>query len=279
MLRWLRTLFVPVKSAESTLFEPPIVIKSVEKNITRNVRTLPEPKPTYEIKEEWIPIIAAFQRGENIFITGQAGTGKSTLISHLRGLTTRKIVMLAPTGIAALNICGQTIHSFCQFPPEVITKKHIKSNKLNRGKAQACDIIIIDEISMVRCDLLGGTDHFMRRNGKDPKKPFGGVQIILVGDPLQLPPVVNKVDERLMLKIGYKQFFFWGCTGWQHSAPVVFELTTVYRQAEIDFSEILGRIRKGNINNSDIETLNSCVDEGFKTSDNPFILQLLVFVV
>ncbi|HHH53464.1 MAG TPA: AAA family ATPase, partial [Bacteroidetes bacterium] len=125
---------------------------------------------------------------ESFFITGSAGTGKSTLLRLFVETTSKKTVVLAPTGIAALNVRGQTIHSFFKLPPNFIPKTAIKISK-NSRIYKNLDTIIIDEISMVRADLLDNIDLFLRINRKSPL-PFGGVQMIFFGDLFQIPPVV-----------------------------------------------------------------------------------------
>lgn len=223
------------------------------------------------ISEEWETVINHINSGKNVFITGQAGTGKSTLIRHIQRTTPRKVALLAPTGIAALNLRGQTIHSFCHFPPKIITNKHIRTNPPDRAKAQAIDLLVIDEVSMVRCDLLDGLDKFMRENGRDSHQPFGGAQVVFVGDPLQLPPVAKSAEASALECMGYKQFSFWGSHAWSSAAPVPCNLTTVHRQAEDPaFLNILGNMRWGNVNPDDLQTLNACVTPNFRTSNNPF---------
>lgn len=130
---------------------------------------------------------------DHVFITGQAGTGKSTLLEHFRKTTEKDIVVLAPTGVAAANVAGRTIHSFCGIGP---SSNMNKANKLNpndphKDVVENLDMVIIDEASMVRADLLDYFDKFLRLNRNEPKKAFGGVQVVLVGDLYQLSPVVT----------------------------------------------------------------------------------------
>src|SRR4030065_2236721 len=127
-----------------------------------------------------------------IFITGRAGTGKSTLLNHFRSVTGKKVAVLAPTGVAALNVKGQTIHSFFRFKPG-ITPDRVKKLRSDNNESiyRKLDIIVIDEISMVRADLLDCVDRFLRLNGPQADKPFGGIQMAFIGDLYQLPPVVT----------------------------------------------------------------------------------------
>ena len=126
---------------------------------------------------------------ESAFLTGRAGTGKSTLLRLFRTTTKKKIVVLAPTGLAALNVEGQTIHSFFCFPPKPISRKDIKIRR-NKSLYKKIDIIIIDEVSMVRADMMDNIDFFLRLHRDNMMTPFGGIQMLFVGDLFQLPPVV-----------------------------------------------------------------------------------------
>ena len=134
--------------------------------------------------------------GRSIFITGRAGTGKSTLLEYFRGLTGKKVAVLAPTGVAALNVHGQTIHSFFGFKPDVTLDK-VKKRRPSAAPSvfQQLDAVIIDEVSMVRADLLDCVDKFLRLNGPKPGEPFGGIQMIFIGDLYQLPPVINSTER------------------------------------------------------------------------------------
>jgi len=161
---------------------------------------------------------------KNVFITGKAGTGKSTLLDYFRNHTKKKVAVLAPTGVAAVNIKGQTIHSFFRFKPNITPEK--AGRKSPRKIYQKLDAIIIDEISMVRADLLDCVDKFLRVNGKKANAPFGGVQMIFIGDLYQLPPVVVG-NERMIFKKEYDseyffrlrfflaQIFLWNLLSWK----------------------------------------------------------------
>ena len=148
----------------------------------------------------------------NVFITGKAGTGKSTLLQYFRKNTLKDVVVLAPTGVAALNVGGQTIHSFFRFKPDITPDSvhSIRVRKQQRELYSKIEAVIIDEISMVRADLLDCIDAFLRRFGKDPEAPFGGVQMIFFGDLLQLPPVVTRQDRRIFEEI-YESAYFFKC--------------------------------------------------------------------
>ena len=142
---------------------------------------------------------------QSIFVTGRAGTGKSTLLSLFKNVTKKKYVVLAPTGIAALNVQGQTIHSFFGFPPRIVPSQELKKRK-NHKLYKNIEVMIIDEISMVRVDMMDAIDLFLRNN-REIDEPFGGLQVIFFGDLFQLPPVTKK-QEREILSDFYDGFFF-----------------------------------------------------------------------
>lgn len=180
---------------------------------------------------------------KNVFITGKAGTGKSTLIRQFRNNSRKNVVVLAPTGIAALNVRGQTIHSFFGFPPKIIEPRAIKKVWRSRIMAQI-DVIVIDEISMVRADLLDGVDRFMRLNGRNEHLPFGGVQMVFVGDLYQLPPVLT-YEEQMDYEQLYEIPYFFGANSFKLEDFNVIELTTIFRQNEKKFIDFLNLVRTG----------------------------------
>jgi len=153
-----------------------------------------EPENGIDINEQFrlAPVDIMEDSDRGIFITGRAGTGKSTLLNYFRHVTGKKVAVLAPTGVAALNVKGQTIHSFFRFKPG-ITPDQIKRRRSANSNSIffKLDAIIIDEISMVRADLLDCIDRFLRLNGPEADKPFGGIQMAFIGDLYQLPPVVT----------------------------------------------------------------------------------------
>lgn len=172
--------------------------------------------PKQKIKQPAIDLNEQFQRAldimeysdKNAFITGRAGTGKSTLLDYFRSMTKKKVVVLAPTGVAALNVKGQTIHSFFKFKPD-ITPERIKKLRRegNTSIYKELDAIVIDEISMVRADLLDCVDVFLRLHGPEKDNPFGGIQMIFVGDLYQLPPVVTGKEKAILLSLYETPYF------------------------------------------------------------------------
>ena len=208
------------------------------------------------LSEEFRSVLSLFENSNNnFFLTGNAGTGKTTLLKRFRQQTSKKVVLLAPTGIAALNIKGQTIHSFFHFPPRIITPQVISTIHTNNRIYKTVDTIIIDEVSMVRADLFEGIDIFMRRHGRDSNRLFGGTQIILAGDPYQLPPVVNSEEEPIISKF-YKTPYFFSTKTYNHSSFQLLELMEIHRQHDEKFIKLLNLIRHGKVNTQDLKPIN-----------------------
>lgn len=195
---------------------------------------------------------AIFERADNsrehIFITGRAGTGKSTLLSHLASHTSKNLAICAPTGVAALNVGGQTIHSLLQLTTGVIADHRLKQSPERRKLLRALDTLIIDEISMVSADLMDAIDRCLREARGRRHDPFGGVQIIMFGDPYQLPPVPPRdPEERAYFKDTYRSLWFFDAKVWQTTPVTVLELTTIHRQKDARFKEILNAVRIGHV--------------------------------
>ncbi|MCF8345279.1 MAG: AAA family ATPase, partial [Bacteroidales bacterium] len=178
----------------------------------------------------------------NIFLTGKAGTGKTTFLHNLKEISPKRMVVVAPTGVAAINAGGVTIHSFFQlsFGPQVPGYEHEDSgsrfkrfSKEKRDIMKSLDLLVIDEISMVRADMLDSIDNRLRRF-KNPGLPFGGVQLLMIGDLQQLAPVV-KEDEWQILKDHYKTAFFFSSKALNEISFVNIELKHVYRQSDQAF--------------------------------------------
>ncbi len=195
---------------------------------------------------------------ENIFLTGEAGTGKSTLLRYFKDSTHKNSVVLAPTGVAAINVGGQTVHSFCGFGPDITVHKVKKATSWGGKKEllQKLSVIIIDEISMVRADLLDCVDKFLRLNGPNQYLPFGGVQMIFVGDLYQLPPV-EKDFSTGGLFAEYQSPYFFDAHSFAKGNFKLLELKTVYRQKDRAFLEILNAVRNNAATSEHLEILNS----------------------
>lgn len=211
----------------------------------------------------------------NLFITGRAGTGKSTLLEYFRGQTGKNLAVLAPTGVAAINVRGQTIHSFFGFKPDITVEK-VRTSYTNKGKKglyKSLDILIIDEISMVRADLLDCVDQFLRLNGKRRDKPFGGIRVVFLGDLYQLPPVVVREETEIFLS-AYKSPYFFDARAMEGFALTIIELETIYRQSDPTFISLLNAVRNGKISQDQLEQLNARHDYSFVPPVNQFYLRL-----
>lgn len=203
---------------------------------------------------------------KSVFLTGKAGTGKSTFLRYICERTKKRHVVLAPTGIAAVNVGGVTIHSFFQMPlrpvppddPDYIVSRILKKLKLRREKIKlmrSIELLIIDEVSMVRPDMIDFIDRVLRAVTGCRKVPFGGKQLLLVGDIFQLEPVVTP-DTRTILSRFYPDFFFFNAIAYQKVPLVSIELKKVYRQTDGDFISLLDRIRVNRATRDDLRRLN-----------------------
>lgn len=195
---------------------------------------------------------------QSVFITGKAGTGKSTLLRHICKKVEKSMAVLAPTGVAALNVQGQTIHRFFGFPIDVTVDKIDNRDVRPRDPAiySSLDLLIIDEVSMVRADILDCVDCFLRRYGPWKGLPFGGVQMVFVGDLYQLPPVVTRHERDIFQQL-YPSSFFFAAHVMRDIRFEMVELTHVYRQEDQNFVALLNRVRDNTPTYQDIETLNT----------------------
>ena len=230
-----------------------------------------------------IDINADFQRAldlmenssRHVFITGRAGTGKSTLLDYFRSHTRKEVAVLAPTGVAALNVQGQTIHSFFGFKPSV-TPDTVKKVAGWEGEIyREFDMIIIDEVSMVRADLLDCVEKFLRLNGPRRKQWFGGVQMVFIGDLYQLPPVVAGSEKEIFTHRYETPYFFSAQVFAEPAFDMEFvELEKVYRQTDDEFIALLNSIRNRTCTEGDLETLNQRCVPGFTPPDDAFYVTL-----
>lgn len=182
---------------------------------------------------------------DNVFVTGRAGTGKSTLLNHLSWNTSKQLVIAAPTGVAALNVGGQTIHSLFRLPIGVIADHDIAQNGDLRKLLNTIDTLVIDEVSMVNADLLDAIDRSLRQARQRPLEAFGGVQLVLFGDPYQLAPVPGDADERAYFEDQYRSMWFFDAKVWNETSLRIFELNTIHRQHEEEFKAMLNAVRHG----------------------------------
>ena len=215
------------------------------------------PKPAININaQSHLALDIMENTSKSILITGRAGTGKSTLLEHFRSITYKNVAVLAPTGVASLNIKGQTIHSFFRFRPDITPDTVRSLNRYQKQMYEKIDAIVIDEISMVRADLLDCVDIFMRLNGKNRSAPFGGVQMIFVGDLYQLPPVVS-ASEAEMFKSHYKSQYFFDSHAFADLKIEYLELQKNYRQTDAGFISLLNSIREDIATDKSLDAINS----------------------
>jgi hypothetical protein len=210
----------------------------------------------------------------NIFLTGKAGTGKTTFLHNLKGNTHKRLIVTAPTGVAAINAGGVTLHSFFQLPfgpfvPGSEAYGRHNQHRFSKEKinvVRSLDLLVIDEISMVRADLLDGVDAVLRRYRRGDL-PFGGVQLLMIGDLLQLSPVV-KEDDWAILRQFYDSMYFFGCRALRLSELVAIELKHIYRQSDTHFIDLLNRVRDNRLDQASLQELNSRYLKDFRPGDN-----------
>ncbi|MFT6333539.1 MAG: hypothetical protein ACJATI_000266 [Halioglobus sp.] len=218
----------------------------------------------------------------NVFLTGKAGTGKTTLLQDILSKTSKKTAVVAPTGVAAINAGGMTIHSMFQLPTKSFTPdnevvdQEIFVNRINLATLQRIrterkrlfqelELLIIDEISMVRADLLDAIDFTLRRM-RGSQEPFGGVQLLVIGDLYQLAPIVKDYVWPTLNKY-YETPFFFSSIAWQYSNALTFELNKIYRQEDESFIQILNNIRNGIKDENDIDRLNQNFNHKLEASE------------
>lgn len=217
---------------------------------------------------------------EHVFVTGRAGTGKSTLLQHLAWNTQKQIAVCAPTGVAALNVEGQTIHSLFRLPIGLIANGDIDQSDATRKILNALDTLVIDEISMVNADLMDGIDRSLRQARGRRSEPFGGAQIIMFGDPYQLAPVPPRGDEMRYIRDHYRSFWFFDAKIWagetasdglielgRHGAQLhIRELVDIHRQSDPGFKALLNAVRFGQVTAEMAGVLNGA---GARTPPDP----------
>lgn len=210
---------------------------------------------------------------KNIFLTGKAGTGKTTFLHNLKKTLHKRMAIVAPTGVAAINAGGVTIHSFFQLPfgpyiPESNPneQRYSRFNKEKINLIKSLDLLVIDEISMVRADMLDGIDEVLRKY-KDRNKPFGGTQLLMIGDLHQLSPVI-KDEEWNMLKPYYDTVFFFSSNALRQTDPVRIELKHIYRQSDTFFIDLLNKIRENQLDKISLAALNERYIPNFKPAED-----------
>ena len=225
-----------------------------------------------------------------VYLTGKAGTGKTTFLKYIRNTTAKNTVVLAPTGVAAINAGGVTIHSFFQIPfgPFVPNDSRLRTNatgtenketiyttfKYSEDKRKIIEnleVLIIDEISMVRADILDVIDKILGVLRKKPYLPFGGVQVILIGDTFQLPPIADNEQWRILSQF-YKTPFFFSSKVIEQNTPLYIELKKIYRQNEQEFIDLLNRVRVSQVTRNDFTTLNAKYNPKFSGNGSDYII-------
>ncbi|MDR0822370.1 MAG: AAA family ATPase [Endomicrobium sp.] len=225
-----------------------------------------------EINNEFKEALALISQTDDcVFVTGNAGTGKTTFLQHYITRAQKKTVVLAPTGVAALNAGGETIHSFFRFKPDITLSK-IKKKKLKDDSIyKKVETIIIDEASMLRCDLLDCIDRFLRLNREAYHTPFGGVQLVFIGDLEQLPPVVKREEEHIFNSY-YPSPYFLSAFVLNECLFHTVELKKIYRQQDENFIALLNRVRNANVDDDDLHLLNKKVAKNLLGLNMPIYL-------
>ncbi len=228
-----------------------------------------------EINDKFKEAIRLVESGKNLFITGKAGTGKSTLLKVIRDSLYENYVVLAPTGVAAVNIGGQTIHSFFGFRPDITVEKVIRrKHPRNPDVYENLEIMIIDEISMVRADLLDCVNTFLSMHGPEKGRPFGGVQLIFIGDLYQLPPIVTYKEKEIFSEM-YTSPYFFDSRAFAETEFKIIELTKIYRQTEEEFVNILNAVRNKSVDDELLYSLNKRVDFNFDPDPKEGYIELV----
>ncbi len=243
---------VDIDELNKQALRPPIQDRSPRAGLSDEIEVTDE----YRQILEWLNAAAPI-----VFVSGKAGTGKTTFIKYLRSVYEQNLVVVAPTGVAALNIQGATIHSFFRFPPRIMTDADIEMAR-DRKLYTKMSLLIIDEASMVRADIIDAIDKFLRKN-RENSAPFGGVQVLLVGDLFQLPPVVNRREKEAMQAMKYESPYFFSAKAFKESRLVSKDLTKIYRQTDPYFVGLLNKIRSAEELDDVVGALNQrCPNKG-----------------
>ena len=231
-------------------------------------------QPSIDLNEQFRRALDTIEHtAKSAFITGRAGTGKSTLLDYFRCTTSKKVAVLAPTGVAALNVKGQTVHSFFGFKPNITLERirRVRFSEDEENIYKKLDAIVIDEISMVRADLLDCVDKFLRLNGPSANRAFGGIQMIFIGDLYQLPPVITGAEKTAFRSL-YETPYFYGAKVFDSFEMDFVELEKVYRQHDEEFINLLNSIRNKSITEDGLELLNQrCMPEFTPSSEDFYV--------
>lgn len=219
---------------------------NVEKADVETIELSSEQKALYDVIEN---------TDDNIYITGKAGTGKSVLLEYLVKYTRKTVAVTAPTGIAALNVNGMTVHSFFRFAPDIIDPENLDIDYKTKDILSQMDAIIIDEVSMMRVDLMEGINRKLQLAKKN-ELPFGGIQMILFGDLYQLPPVITDGELQNYLHQTYGGIYFFNAPVFQKKALKIYELNNIFRQKDPEFRAMLNAIRFGDSSDEVLDKIN-----------------------
>lgn len=251
-------LQLPTSDGKVTEDEFSGLYDTVESSEAPIIESNPEPPMQGEIvlSDEQKALFEAMENTrDHIYVTGYAGTGKSVLLEHFRNNTEKKCIVVAPTGIAALNVHGQTMHSAFQLPFGFHNKGTLRPNSRICTVLKRIDTVIIDEISMVRADYMDAVDERLRE-ATQKNKPFGGVQVIMFGDLYQLPPVVKKEMKPYFDYTYGGGVHFFHADVWSRVEFKIYELTQIFRQKDPVFKDLLNAVRDGSVTDDQIATLN-----------------------
>jgi len=243
---------------DDPLFDEPIEVSLALAQSRSRRRQVNLEKPDIEISDETRSVLEMLEdTSQNVFLTGRAGTGKSTLLNHFRTVTKKNIAVVAPTGVAAVNVHGETIHHFFKFGIGITPDQVRRAGKERAKVLGSLDMLVIDEISMVRADLFDCVDRALRLNGPQPHLPFGGVQMLLIGDLYQLPPVVMAQERGFFDGSYYRSPYFFDAKSYAGGGFETVELTHVYRQSDKAFVDMLDAIRVAKATEAHLAGINS----------------------
>lgn len=279
LFRWVRSrsssALVATENKYNNSTSGPVIVPSQRAtNGTPTIKESPALPADTEITDEFRKAIElARNRRESFFVCGRAGTGKSTLLRCLRNVVNGNIAIVAPTGLAAVNVGGQTIHSFFRLPPRLIDPDTIRPSR-NAALYKKLDFLVIDEVSMVRVDLMDGIDRALRVNRGRLNEPFGGVCVIMFGDLHQLPPIVADGEVKKYLQTKYGGFYFFNAPVFKRKEFRYLELTKKFRQKDMVFSNFLDRVADHTVNEPELEALSNLVRplESLSSKDGYIIL-------
>jgi ATP-dependent DNA helicase PIF1 len=225
------------------------------------------------LSEEQSGILETMEHSQDhVFVTGRAGTGKSTLLQAFVANTAKVVAVCAPTGVAALAVGGQTIHSLLRLPIGIIGKRELGFiPKESLAVLSHLDALVIDEVSMVSADVLDAMDRRLRQAKRRKNTPFGGVQMIMFGDPYQLSPVVSGQAEKAYCEDHYRSPWFFDAAVWRDTWMEIYELDTIHRQADSEFRAVLNALREGRM---DAEMGRMVNERGMRQPDDPELITL-----